>query len=225
MRILILTGGRIDDDFALSLLKRVRFDRIIAADGALEFIDRAGRGYGVAIKPDDIAGDFDTVPEGILENFTGRDDICIHRFKPEKDCTDTEIAVQLAIHYGCEDPETEIIIAGAIGTRMDHTLANIGMLEQIRRAGMKGVIADRFNLIRLIEGRETVSKSGSFGRYVSLIPLTEELEDVTLTGFKYLLDHHNVRMGESLCVSNELAADTGIIRIGRGRALLIQSRD
>lgn len=52
-------------------------------------------------------------------------------------------------------------------------------------------------------------KEDLFGKYVSLIPATPALKGITLEGFKYPLDRADTAFGESLCVSNELAADEG----------------
>ena len=43
MRILIITGGRIDESFALSLLQKEKFDHMIVVDGALAFWDKVER--------------------------------------------------------------------------------------------------------------------------------------------------------------------------------------
>lgn len=91
MKVLIITGGNIDDDFAFSFLKNNRYDEVIAVDGGLAFADRAG------IKITQLVGDFDTIDGAVLEKYIHREDICVHQFVPEKDYTDTDIAVKLAI--------------------------------------------------------------------------------------------------------------------------------
>lgn len=232
MRILIITGGRIDEDFALSFLENKNFDHVIVVDGALAFWDKVESNSCIHINFDHLVGDFDTISPDILNKHLDRGDIEIHRFNPEKDYTDTDIALKLAIRLGqqeakkngCEK-EVEIILLGATGTRADHMLANLQLLEQTRAAGMSGVIVDRNNRIRLIEGRFILKKAEQFGYYVSLIPVSEELKAVTLKGFKYPLDRYTVHLGQSICVSNELEADEGEIVIEEGKAFLIESRD
>ena len=54
MKILIATGGNIQDDFALAYIKKEKFDCLIAADSGMEFFYRAG------IQPHHIVGDFDS---------------------------------------------------------------------------------------------------------------------------------------------------------------------
>ena len=53
MKVLIITGGNIDDDFAFSFLENSKYDEVIAVDGGLAFADRAG----MAITH--LVGDFD----------------------------------------------------------------------------------------------------------------------------------------------------------------------
>lgn len=224
MKVLIITGGNIDDDFAFSFLKNNRYDEVIAVDGGLAFADRAG------IKITHLVGDFDTIDGAVLEKYIHREDICVHQFVPEKDYTDTDIAVKLAIELfsGREISLTEekiLHILGATGSRLDHVLANLQMLKNIMDAGIDGMIIDKNNQIKMIRGTHHLKMEGIFGKYMSLIPATMDLSGITLQGFKYPLDRANTHFGESLCVSNELTAEEGWIRIEEGTAWMILSRD
>ena len=84
MRILIITGGRIDESFALSLLQKEKFDHMIVVDGALAFWDKVERNPEIQCHFDHLVGDFDTISPNILENYLDREDIEVHRFNPEK---------------------------------------------------------------------------------------------------------------------------------------------
>ena len=61
MRILIITGGRIDEDFALSLLKKEKFEHMIVVDGALAFWDKVEKNPDITCHFDHLVGDFDTI--------------------------------------------------------------------------------------------------------------------------------------------------------------------
>lgn len=148
-------GGNIDDDFAFSFLKNNRYDEVIAVDGGLAFADRAG------IKITHLVGDFDTIDGAVLEKYIHREDICVHQFVPEKDYTDTDIAVKLAIELFSGmgvplDPMSEglslkllpeqeipmketgekiLHILGATGTRLDHVLANPSNVKEYYGCG------------------------------------------------------------------------------------------
>lgn len=233
-KILIITGGKIDDDFALGFLCEEKFDHIIVVDGALAFWDRIRGQQGpetgrMSLVFDHLVGDFDTIDPAILEKYLHQEQITVHRFIPEKDYTDTDIAVRLAIDLmqgeSSSSMTSQIWILGATGSRMDHSLANIQLLSYIRKAGMEGILVDAHNRIRLIEGRVELERSRLFGDFLSLIPLTQRLQRVTMKGFKYEAQDLEVVLGETRCVSNEVSEDRCTIEIGEGQAFLIEARD
>ena len=223
MKVLIITGGRIDEDFASSFLLKNIYDEVIAVDGGLAFADRAKLGIT------HLVGDFDTIDPLILEKYRYLEEICVHQYVPEKDYTDTDIAVKLAITLIQEKQETskdsEIHLLGATGTRLDHVMANLQMLKNIMETGIRGVIIDAYNSIEMICGSTCLKKSDVFGTYMSLVPASQKLQGLTLEGFKYPLLNAETSFGESLCVSNELVEDEGRITIGEGMAWMILSRD
>lgn len=223
MNILLISGGHIDENFCINFVSENHFDKIIAVDGGLEVAHRLN-----LCSVTDIVGDFDTVSTEILKKYlTGGPKI--HRFNPEKDYTDTDIALKLAMEY-CSNDETgqcvgEIWILGATGSRLDHVLANITMLLLPFRNGIRAWIIDTNNRISLVSGRNVIEKKKSFGKYLSLIPLTAEISGVTMTGVKYPLKNHTVHVGESLCVSNEITEDQAVIEIKDGIAVMLETKD
>ena len=50
------------------------------------------------------------------------------------------------------------------------------LLAQTRAAGVDGVIVDKNNKIRLLEGSYTLKRETQFGEFVSLIPVTQALK-------------------------------------------------
>ena len=91
MQILIVTGGKIDSDFALDFLSHQTFDEIIAVDGALAFFEQVDKRIEKCGQLTHIVGDFDTISTKILEKYTHHSNIEVHAFNPEKDYTDTDI--------------------------------------------------------------------------------------------------------------------------------------
>lgn len=224
MKVLIITGGNIDDDFASSFLKKNYYDEIIAVDGGLAFADRSD------LSITHLVGDFDTIDGTILEKYIHRSDICVHQFIPEKDYTDTDIAVKLALslikkHHSEENEEMVIHILGGTGSRLDHVLANLQMLKNILDEDVRGIIIDQNNIIEMIRGERVLKREEMTGTYVSLIPVTMELTGITLSGFKYPLENASSHFGESLMVSNELLEEEGRIFIKEGMAWMIISND
>lgn len=215
MNTLIISGGNINDDFALSFFKTTNWGRIIGVDRGIEFL------YRVGILPSDIVGDFDSADKALISYYEGLDDVKVHTFLPEKDVTDTQIALDLAIRYGSR----EICILGGTGTRLDHTMANIQILSTLKKKGMNTYLLDEHNKISLIDSKVQIGKKEQFGNYISLLPLTPQVTGITLKGMKYPLKNHTLTTGESLGVSNEITAETAEIDLKEGTLILFQSRD
>ncbi|MDD7390219.1 MAG: thiamine diphosphokinase [Lachnospiraceae bacterium] len=214
-RCLILTGGSVDDSAASDFLTEYSYDLIIAVDSGLTAARR------LQLKPDYCVGDFDSVSKESLEYFRGISGIRWETHPPEKDETDTELALHLALRRGAD----LIHVFGATGTRMDHTLAAIGLLQIPLEAGVSCWMIDGHNRITMIDSELSLKRSETFGTYVSLIPFTEAVTGVTLEGFKYPLRDYTFVQGNSLGVSNEIVSEEASITIGGGRMILIESKD
>ncbi|MBQ3145055.1 MAG: thiamine diphosphokinase [Clostridia bacterium] len=212
IRTIIISGGNINEDFLKNEILKGNYKNIIAVDKGLEMLDKC------KVKPKYIIGDFDSLNENILEKYINDSSIKIIKLNPEKDYTDTHMAIKLAI----ELESKEITIIGAIGTRIDHTLANIHILKEPLEKEIKCNILNENNNITLIN-KTTIIKNKY--PYISLIPLTTNVEGVTLKGFKYTLNNATLKIGESIGVSNEQIEDEGIIEIGKGILIIIQAKD
>ncbi len=223
-KIMIVTGGALRPAFALSLLEREHPDVVVAVDGALAFFDKVEEKTGKRIKIDHLVGDFDTISPEILGKYMGDSQIEIHRFVPEKDNTDTEIAVDIALQLAGED-EAQILLIGALGGRADHMLANLQLLELISGRGKEGIILDETNRIRLISGHVTLKRDQQYGKYISLVPVSRRLRGLYLRGVRYPLENKDITRGPSLLISNEITSDAAEILLGEGLAYLIESRD
>lgn len=216
MKTLILSGGNIEKDFALSFMKIYGADYVIGVDHGLAFCKECD------ILPDYIVGDFDSLAPEILDWYKSHTQVPIREFNPIKDATDTCIALEHALEKGSE----EIVILGATGTRLDHVLCNIQILKRAYLAGVKAALVDSHNYITIPVGNHlSLSRNGQFGKYVSFFPLEEQVEGLTLTGFAYPLHRHCLRNLDGLGVSNEIAADVAEATWESGTLVMIQSRD
>jgi len=216
MRVLIVTGGNIEDEFARELLKIYMFARKIAADRGIEFFYRSG------LVPDMIVGDFDSVSEEALSYFQQADSVEVVSLNPVKDDTDTEFAIRKAIEMGA----TSITLLGATGSRLDHVLGNIELLGIGLESGIEMELVDSHNRIRMIGGgRLVIKKEKQFGKYVSLIPFSKEVTGLTLKGFFYPLSDYTLEKFCSLGISNEIVEETASIEFSEGILLVIEARD
>ena len=164
-RCLIITGGKLDLSFAGSFLGQETFDKIIAVDAGLEAVKTLG------LEPDMIVGDFDTEKPEVLAYYRRMEHIVWDTHQPEKDETDTELALLKAQATGC----SEVVVLGATGGRMDHTLGNIHLLFPCLQKGMEAYILDSQNRIYLIDKERTFNRREIWGKYISFLPLTEEV--------------------------------------------------
>lgn len=218
----IVSGGMIQEDFALDFLKKIQEERkgkklvLMAADRGLDFFRKNG------ITPDIADGDFDSLSvEGkkYLENLK---DTEIIRLQPEKDDTDTQSTLNLAIAKGSEN----ILILGATGGRIDHLIGNLGLLTLGKLKGVSVAIADAQNYICLVKSGTILSKAGQFGKYVSFFSAGEAVEGLTLKGFKYPLNNFCLTTADSgLTVSNEIRDDTAQTLMTGECLMMVMSRD
>lgn len=211
----VISGGTIKDDFALEYMESAEEKTLIAADSGMDFLYRNNR------KPDVIVGDFDSVESEALAYFRTKEGITWYPLVPEKDDTDTEFAVRTALRMGAE----KITILGGTGSRLDHVFGNVELLGIGMEQNVPMELVDANNRIRMIKSGITLEKSSQFGTYVSLIPYTECVQHLFLTGFKYPLADVSLKGFCSLGVSNEIVEDTAEIRFDGGILLVTESRD
>lgn len=210
-RAVIFANGRIGDYDGIRALVRDD-DWILCADGGARHALKLG------LRPDVLLGDFDSLdPEVVQEvSRTGAE---VVRVPAEKDQTDTHLVLDLAVSRGAR----EILVLGAAGDRLDHTIANILLLPRMAAMGVDVTIVDEKNIIRVTSGG--ISLEGRPGEFVSLIPLTPEVSGVTTSELKYPLHKGRLTWGESTGVSNEFTGDTAEVTIESGWLLVIQARD
>ena len=206
----IYTGGTVFDEYVIE--KPEAGDLIIAADAGYLVAKRMG------ITPNVLLGDFDTlgeenIPQGIE---------CI-RVPTEKNDTDTQLAVKVAIERGA----WEIVIVGGLSGRLDHTLSTLSILEDLwkRKEGrIYATLTDGKNRVRYIRGSGAILPRSQY-RYFSLIAADEIVKGVTLEGCKYPLKNGRISRRHQWAVSNEIVGNCALIEISRGGVWVIESLD
>ena len=145
----------------------------------------------------------------------------IIRHPARKDETDLELALALAKERGVE----EIVVLGALGRRLDMTLANITLLADPAWQGLKVSLLDRSRQAYCLTGPGRTPLTGRPGGTVSLIPLSARVTGVTLIGLEYPLNDAVLTIGSSRGVSNVLIGDKAAVRIESGRVIIIVDSD
>ncbi len=208
--IIIASGTLKRHDYFTRLIHRA--DLVVCADGGARHLRRMNMVPHVAI------GDFDSI-DTPSRLFLEKHRVPIIKHPRNKDATDTELAAQWAMDNGA----TELTFLGVTGTRLDHTLTNILLLKSIGGTGTKCRIVDDNNEIYLVT--ESIELHGNPGDLLSLIPLTETVKGVTITGVDFPLDNAEIPMGSSLGISNRFSGTKAKISIRNGMAAVTKSVD
>lgn len=209
MRAVIYTGGEV---FPERVSERAeQGDLTVAADAGLV----TAQSFGVV--PKILVGDFDSLKDP--NGFGLPPEVEILRVPAEKDETDTQLAVLTALSRGAG----EILIVGGIGGRLDHSLANLSLLEDLERRGIPAVLTNGKTRARFFGGGTvTIPRDPNF-RYFSLIPADQEIAGVTLTGCKYpLRDAVLVRRNAAFSASNEIIEPVATLTVRRGGLWILE---
>jgi thiamine pyrophosphokinase len=176
----------------------------------------------MGISPAIAFGDFDSVSTAELSEIESAV-AQLEKFKPEKDETDME----LALNWALEQKPGQIRIFGASGGRLDHFFANVQLLIRPVMNGTKTemIIIDRQNLISVkAPGKYRIEKT-SDKKYISFVPASLDISGLTLEGFKYPLKDCHISTGSTLCISNELIGDYGTFSFSEGILIVVRSSD
>lgn len=212
------------------IIKLIENRKVIAVDGGANIC------YKLNILPDLIIGDLDSVNKKVLEYYI-KMNVDIHKSIKEKDYTDFELALSYvsgmeirevtkrfinntieAEKYKSDD--LDVLVLGAIGKRLDMTLSNILKFTNMNNLKLLSDLNEEityydFEKIKEVEFKEIKN------RIFSIIPLSD-LENISLSGFKYPLNNHNIKYGVSLC-SNEVVENICKITCEKGKILVIIS--
>jgi thiamine pyrophosphokinase len=223
MKILIISGGSIDEMWGRKWVADYEPDYCIAADSGLVMADKLG------LTVDLLLGDYDSVDKKIFEKYNRNTKTIT--YPCEKDYTDTHLALKKAIEKikklqdtSKDSTEDEIAIIGATGTRYDHAFTNIFVLDESLEAGIRCAIYDKNNKIYLADKSFEIRKDKQFGDYLSFAPMTPEA-GLSLSGVKYPLDRYTLRQGESICQSNEITEIIAKVEIFTGKLVVFETRD
>ncbi len=185
---------------------------IICADGGARHL-RAQNIY-----PHVLIGDFDSIHPDDKTAFI-KNDVRVVEFPPQKNQSDTELCITWALDHHA----TDITLLGVTGNRMDHTLANIFLLRKLLKQNITARIIDSNNEMVMV--MDTITLEGNPGDLISIIPMTQVVSGITLTGLEYTMSNGQIEMGSSLGISNCLIKSKAVISIKNGMALVTKSRD
>lgn len=211
MKSLIVSGGRAPSLELIQNTLAEGIDFIIAADSGAKVLLENGIKFDLAV------GDFDSLAEASLEEIKKHTEIITYEIK--KDFTDTEAAYHEAVRRGA----TEVVILGATGTRLDHFMGNLGLLQIALNEGVFVRLIDEHNEIFLIDGSCQIAKREGYN--ISVFPFGGDVPDFTLSQVAFPLEHYHLTAASTLTVSNEFLDGSAKIDFSNGYVLVMISRD
>lgn len=211
MKSYIFIGGEVEKSALESPIPENAL--VIAADSGYD----NAKILGYAERCDFVVGDFDSTKE---RAFCSRAKIV--RVPVEKDETDTQLAINIALEQGTN----EIYIIGGLSGRLDHTLSNLHLLENLTKSGISCAICDGKNRVRYLKERSSLLIPKGKYKYFGLILITEKAKGITVDGAKYPLKNANLeKTNPSYAISNEVEGNFAMVSLKKGGLLVIESRE
>jgi thiamine pyrophosphokinase len=187
-------------------------DLVVAADGGARHAAALGRSLDLWV------GDGDSLGEEDLDRLRAAG-VPVRRSPADKDETDTELALVAAVELDA----ARITIVGALGgTRFDHALANVWLLDHPGASGRDLRLVDAAARLRLV-GPGRTELAGRVGDLVSLLPFGGDAIGVSTTGLRYRLADEPLRSGPSRGLSNVREAADAELSLTDGRILVVET--
>jgi thiamine pyrophosphokinase len=211
-RAVVLANGTLDDPARLrQRLAAWGADEVIAADGGARLAASLG------LQPQHVIGDLDSLDADLRRSLSAAG-VELHPAPADKNETDLELAVRLAVAGGAK----EVVILGALGGRLDMTLANVMLLADDRLAGVRMELwhADQTAWIIRPPGGDL---PGRVGDTISLIPLGDLAGGITTHNLAYPLKSESLPVGPARGVSNLIRAQPASLELSAGRLLAVHT--
>lgn len=205
----VIGGGALDPDAVASLPDDAV---VIAADSGLDHAVEAG------LAPTLLVGDLDSISAG-GRMWAYAHGVEIREVSPEKDQTDTELAIACAL----EVPEvSELSVLGGLGDRLDHLLGTLLALGHPSLAELLEVTAHIGTTRAAVvhAPRSRIVQVGA-GRTFSVLALHGPVDSVTVRGGKWELSGDRLDGTEARGVSNIAEEDVVRIGVSKGVATLV----
>lgn len=187
-------------------------DMVIGVDGGADHCLRMG------VVPAYVVGDLDSISQ---QGMTVLQDagVTFRKFPPRKDFTDTELATDLAVELGA----TRITYLAVTGSRLDHTLGNIGLLHKTLARGLSARIVDDRHEIHLVN--RSLTLCGAPKDLLSIVPVSAQVHGITLRGLEYPLENASLIRGSTTGISNVFQGTEAVIEVAAGMVLVIRTRE
>lgn len=210
MHVVIFAGGALQPGKAF-------YNAISSGDMILAADRGAATALQLGYTPSIVVGDLDSLDTLLLQELSERGSQ-VRKVAIEKDETDTELAVQVAIEQGA----TSITLLAALGgARFDHTIANILLLASFDGISIR--IVDGPSTCWLVRGPGSSAIEGQVGDLVSLLPLKGDTSGVRTRGLYYPLHGETLYFAKPRGVSNVLTEEHAEVSLEEGMLLVVHA--
>lgn len=163
-----------------------------------------------------LLGDFDSLEDEVITRLSATG-TPVQRYPVQKDATDTELALELAVNSGVK----EIVVVSGIGDRLDHSLANLFLLGKYATQVKLTWVTAFGTIYYLSEKSPKFSAELTPDRVFSIIALSDCLEGLSISGAKYPLRSFCLPFGSTVGISNESTGGKLEITIKRGLGAVV----
>ena len=184
---------------------------VISADGGAENALRMN------LVPDVVIGDMDSIKATVKENIRVKSNKTRYiSTSADKDKSDTQLAVEYALDLGIK----KMIILGALGDRIDHSLANIFLLTSpfLRDIDIR-ILTDNSEIFIM---RKPGTLIGDIENIVTLISLSPYTYFIKTKGLKYELENEKLMFSPVRGISNVFTEKKAYIKIEGGILLVVK---
>nr|BCX01192.1 MAG: thiamine pyrophosphokinase [Bacteroidota bacterium] len=203
MRVLVLADGQPPRKKRVLLHLR-RADQFLLTDGAA----RTARRWGLV--PRAVIGDLDSY----RGDFDGQAEVIRD---PDQETNDLEKALAWALGQGAR----EVVVLGATGRRLDHTLKNLSVLRRFHPHFARIWMEDEDHRIELVRSGQELYFEGPVGLPVSLFPLSGRAEGIWTEGLRWALRGESLENGVRDGSSNEISSSPVRVGLERGDLLVL----
>lgn len=175
------------------------FDEVYAVDAGFAHLEAAG------CMPDMALGDFDSL--GYVPKCRR-----VIELPVEKDKSDLEVAMDRVKTRRYD----EVAIYGALGGRLDHTIANLQMCARFAEEGMGVTLVADTYAVRIVVGPDAYELPELEQGTVSVFSATNESHGVIERGMKYSIDDEAISNRTTRGLSNELQGEPAAVAVEEG---------
>lgn len=185
-------------------------DHLVCVDGGARHLVALG------MVPDVVIGDLDSISEADLAAFELAGARTM-RYPRDKDATDIELAVE----YAAQSYGAELSVMGVAHGDLDHSLGNVLLLSRFTSRFTKVVLIDGDTEAIFLGPDSELNHTTQVGTTFSLVPLTPEVRNVSVTGARWPLDGATLLLGSTRSLRNTAVSEQLLVRLESGCLMVV----